>query len=153
MNRIFFTMKKIGIAADHAGFEQKEFLKIYLLEQGVEVKDFGTYSIESMDYPDVAHPLANAIESGELEAGIALCGSGQGMAMTLNKHAHIRAALCWMPAIARITRNHNNANVCVLPSRFIDNATALEIVQQFFAASFEGGRHEQRVAKIVLREV
>ncbi|MDR0294983.1 MAG: ribose 5-phosphate isomerase B [Prevotellaceae bacterium] len=145
-------MKKIGIAADHAGFEQKEFLKTYLLEQGVEVKDFGTHAIESMDYPDVAHPLANALEKAEVEAGIALCGSGQGMAMTLNKYAGIRAALCWAPAIARIARNHNNANVCVLPSRFINNATALEIVQQFLVAPFEGGRHEQRVAKMVIRE-
>jgi len=145
-------MKTIGIAADHAGFEQKEFLKTCLLEQGIEVKDFGTHSIESMDYPDVAHPLANAVERGEVDAGIALCGSGQGMAMTLNKYAGIRAALCWTPAIARITRNHNNANVCVLPARFIDNATALEIVQQFLAAPFEGGRHERRIEKMIKGE-
>jgi ribose 5-phosphate isomerase B len=119
-----------------------------LQEQGVEIKDFGTYSTESMDYPDVAHPLAAAVEKGEIEAGIALCGSGQGMAMTLNKHAGIRAALCWTPPIARITRNHNDANVCVLPARFIDNNTAMEIVQQFLAAPFEGGRHQLRVDKI-----
>lgn len=141
-------MKKIGIAADHAGYEQKELLKTYLQEQAVEVKDFGTYSIESTDYPDVAHPLAHAVEKGEVEAGIALCGSGQGMAMTLNKYAAIRAALCWTPEIARLARNHNNANVCVIPARFIDNATALEIIQQFLAASFEGGRHERRVEKM-----
>ncbi len=141
-------MRKIGIAADHAGFEQKEFLKKYLQQQGVEIKDFGTYSTDSMDYPDVAHPLARAVENGEVEAGIALCGSGQGMAMTLNKHAGIRAALCWTPVIARLARNHNNANVCVLPARFVDDATAVEIIQQFFATSFEGGRHERRVEKI-----
>jgi ribose 5-phosphate isomerase B len=143
-------MKKIGMAADHAGFEQKELLKTYLQEQGVEVKDFGAYSTESMDYPDVAHPLALAVEKGEVGAGIALCGSGQGMIMTLNKHAGIRAALCWTPEIARLTRNHNNANVCVLPARFVDNTVAVEIVQEFFAATFEGGRHERRVEKIAL---
>jgi len=143
-------MKKIGIAADHAGFEQKEFLKACLQEQGIEVKDFGTYSTESMDYPDVAHPLACAVEKGEVETGIALCGSGQGMTMALNKHAGIRAALCWTPAIARLSRNHNNANMCVLPARFVDNTTAMEIMQQFLATTFEGGRHEQRVEKIAI---
>ncbi|MCL2097364.1 MAG: RpiB/LacA/LacB family sugar-phosphate isomerase [Bacteroidales bacterium] len=141
-------MRKIGIAADHAGFEQKELLKACLQEQDIEVKDFGTYSIESMDYPDVAHPLAVAVEKGEVAAGIALCGSGQGMAMTLNKHVGIRAALCWLPAIARIARNHNDANICVLPARFIDEATAIAIVQQFLAAPFDGGRHEQRIEKM-----
>ena len=142
------SMKIIGIAADHAGFAQKELLKTYLQEQGVEVKDFGTYAAESMDYPDVAHPLACAVEKGEVETGIALCGSGQGMAMTLNKHAGIRAALCWTPTIACLARNHNNANVCVLPARFIDNTAAIAIVQQFLTAAFEGGRHERRVEKI-----
>ncbi len=93
-------MKTIGIAADHAGFEQKEFIKAWLQQQGMEVKDFGTHSSESMDYPDVAHPLAHAVENGAVEMGVALCGSGQGMAITLNKHAGIRAALCWMPEIA-----------------------------------------------------
>ncbi len=140
--------KTIGIAADHAGFEQKEFLKGYLQQQGITVKDFGTHSEDSMDYPDVAHPLAHAVENGDVEMGIGLCGSGQGMAMTLNKHAGIRAALCWSPVIARLTRNHNNSNVLVLPARFIDNATAQEIVQQFLTAPFEGGRHERRIEKI-----
>ncbi len=140
--------KTIGIAADHAGFEQKEFIKAWLQQQGIEVKDFGTHSVDSMDYPDVAHPLARAVENGELAIGVGLCGSGEGMAMTLNKHAGIRAALCWIPEIARLTRNHNNANICVLPTRFIDNATAQEILLQFFTAAFEGGRHERRVEKI-----
>ena len=142
-------MKTIGIAADHAGFEQKELLKTYLQEQAVEVKDFGTHSAESMDYPDVAHPLAVAVERGEIEVGIALCGTGQGMAMTLNKHAGIRAALCWTPDIALMARNHNDANVCVLPARYIDASAAIAIVQQFLTASFAGGRHERRIKKIV----
>ena len=141
-------MKTIGIAADHAGFEQKEFIKTWLQQQGMEVKDFGTHSTESMDYPDVAHPLAHAVENGEVELGVGLCGSGQGMAITLNRHAGIRAALCWAPLVACVSRNHNNANVCVLPARFIDNATAQEIVHQFLTATFEGGRHQQRIDKI-----
>ncbi len=142
-------MKTIGIAADHAGFEQKEFIKTWLQQQGMDVKDFGTHSSDSMDYPDVAHPLAHAVENDAVEMGVALCGSGQGMAITLNKHAGIRAALCWTPEIACLARNHNNANICVLPARFIDNVAAQHIVQQFLSAAFEGGRHERRVEKII----
>ena len=141
-------MKSIGIACDHAGYDLKEFLVGYLSSKGYEVTDFGTYSDESVDYPDFAHPLANAIESGELERGIGLCGSGEGMAMTLNKHQGIRAGLVWDKEIAHLIRQHNNANVIVLPARFISNDQAIEFVDEFLATDFEGGRHERRVEKI-----
>lgn len=141
-------MKKIGIACDHAGYEMKEFLIGYLDSKGFEVYDFGTDSPESVDYPDFAHPLAKAVENGEVECGVALCGSGEGMTMTLNKHQGIRAGLCWIPEVASLIRQHNNANVLVLPARFIDNDEAVKIVDAYFAATFEGGRHERRIAKI-----
>ena len=144
-------MKKIGIASDHAGYEMKEFLVGYLQAKGSEVFDFGTHSPESVDYPDYAHPLAEAVEQGEVEAGVGLCGSGEGMAMTLNKHQGIRAGLCWIPEIAELIRRHNNANVLVLPARFLSNDEAVALLDTFFATPFEGGRHEQRVAKMALR--
>ncbi len=143
-------MKKIGIASDHAGYEMKEFLVGYLQAKGYEVFDFGTHSPESVDYPDYAHPLAEAVEQGEVEAGVGLCGSGEGMAMTLNKHQGIRAGLCWIPEIAELIRRHNNANVLVLPARFLSNDEAVALLDTFFATPFEGGRHEQRVAKMAL---
>lgn len=139
---------KIGIASDHAGYEMKEFLIGYLDSKGYDVYDFGTDSPESTDYPDYAHHLACAIENNELTQGVALCGSGNGIAMTLNKHQGIRAALCWMPVLASLAKQHNNANVCCLPARFIENETAKEIVDNFLVAEFEGGRHERRIAKI-----
>lgn len=141
----------IGIASDHAGYELKEALKPLLKELGYEVKDFGTHSSESMDYPDVAHPLALAVESGEMEKGIAICGSGNGISMTLNKHQGIRAALCWTPELAQLAVQHNNANILSLPARFISEETAKEIVKAYFSAKFEGGRHERRVAKIACK--
>lgn len=141
-------MKKIGIASDHAGYEMKEFLVGYLGSIGYDVYDFGTNSPESVDYPDYAHPLGFAVERGELPCGIGLCGSGEGVSITLNKHQGIRAALCWTPEIAELSRLHNNANVLTLPARFIDNVTATEIVDKFLNTAFEGGRHEARVAKI-----
>ena len=141
-------MKKIGIASDHAGYEMKEFLVGYLSAMGYEVLDFGAHSPESVDYADFAHPLAEAIENGELERGVALCGSGEGMTMTLNKHQGIRAGLSWEPEIASLIRRHNDANVCSLPARFIDNAEAVQIVDAFLATSFEGGRHARRIGKI-----
>lgn len=144
-------MKKIGIASDHAGYEMKEFLVGYLQAKGCEVFDFGTHSPESVDYPDYAHPLAEAVEQGEVELGISLCGSGEGMAMTLNKHRGVRAGLCWIPEVAELIRLHNNANVLVLPARFITNDEAVKLVDTFFATPFEGGRHEQRVAKMAVR--
>lgn len=141
-------MKNIGIACDHAGYEMKEFLVGYLAAKGYEVLDFGTYSPERVDYPDYAHALAEAIEQGELECGVALCGSGEGMAMTLNKHQGIRAGLCWEPEVAALIRSHNNANVIVLPARFISNDQAVAILDAYFAAEFEGGRHSERIAKM-----
>ena len=144
-------MKKIGIASDHAGYEMKEFLVGYLQAKGCEVFDFGTHSPESVDYPDYAHPLAEAVEQGEDDLGIGLCGSGEGMAMTLNKHRGVRAGLCWIPEVAELIRLHNNANVLVLPARFITNDEAVRLVDTFFETAFEGGRHEQRVAKMALK--
>lgn len=144
-------MKKIGIACDHAGYEMKEFLVGYLGATGYEVLDFGTHSPESVDYPDYAHQLAEAVEAGEAELGIGLCGSGEGMAMTLNKHQGIRAGLCWNVEVASLVRRHNDANILVLPARFIDNDEAVAILDAFFEARFEGGRHEGRIAKIPVR--
>lgn len=138
----------IGLASDHAGFELKQFVKQYLDEKGLEYKDYGTYSEDSCDYPDFAHALALGMDAGECERGIAICGSGEGIAMTLNKHQHIRAALVWMPEIAPLTRQHNDANVLVMPGRFIGTDTAREIMDLFLNTPFEGGRHERRVAKI-----
>lgn len=142
--------KKIGIACDHAGYEMKEFLVGYLGAQGYEVLDFGTDSPESVDYPDFAHPLAEAVESGELPLGVALCGTGEGMAMTLNKHQGIRAGLAWAPEIGALIRQHNNTNVLVLPARFITNDEAVNILDTFLATEFEGGRHQRRIDKMAV---
>lgn len=141
----------LGIAADHAGYELKKALIEYLNGLGYEVKDFGTHSTESMDYPDVAHPLAEEVESGKLEKGIAICGSGNGISMTLNKHQGIRAALCWNTELAALARQHNDANILSLPARFIDTDTAKEIVKTYLESNFEGGRHQRRVEKIACR--
>ena len=144
--------KKIGIAADHAGYEMKEFLTGYLVSKGFEVFDYGCSSEESCDYDDYAHQLAEAIEAGEFERGIGICGSGEGMAITLNKHQSIRASLCWIPEIAHITRQHNDSNVLVLPARFIDNEMALAILNQWLETEFDaGGRHTRRLTKIAVR--
>lgn len=142
---------KIAIACDHAGFEYKEKLVGYLRSRGNEVKDFGTYSPESMDYPDTVHPLAVAVENGEFEKGIVLCGSGNGVSMTANKHQGIRCALCWNVEIAWLARLHNDANVCAIPARFIAYEEAEEIVARFLSTEFEGGRHQRRVEKIPFR--
>lgn len=143
-------MKSIGIACDHAGYDLKEFLVGYLSSKGYEVTDFGTYSDESVDYPDFAHPLAEAVQNGELPQGIGICGSGEGMSMTLNKHRGIRAGLCWRPEIAELIRMHNDANILVLPARFISNDEAMAIVDKYLSTPFEGARHERRIAKIDL---
>ena len=140
--------KLIGMAADHAGYELKEALKPLLNELGFEVKDFGTHSTESMDYPDVAHPLADAVEKGEVCCGVAMCGSANGISMSLNKHQGVRAALCWTPEISALAKQHNNANICVVPARFIDNDEATAILTAYFETEFEGGRHQRRVEKI-----
>lgn len=139
---------KIAIACDHAGFEYKEKLVNYLKDKGYEVKDFGTHSPESMDYPDAVHPLASAVEAEELDKGIVLCGSGNGVSMTANKHQGIRCALCWNQEIAWLARLHNDANVCAIPARFISYEEAEEIVTRFLTTDFEGGRHQKRVEKI-----
>lgn len=139
---------KIAIACDHAGFEYKEKLVDYLRNKGYEVKDFGTHSPESMDYPDAVHPLASAVEAGESDKGIVLCGSGNGVSMTANKHQGIRCALCWNQEIAWLARLHNDANVCAIPARFISYEEAEEIVTRFLTTDFEGGRHQRRVEKI-----
>ena len=140
--------KVIGLASDHAGFALKQHVIAWLDAKGWVWKDFGTYSEASCDYPDFAHPLAEAVEAGECYPGIAICGSGEGISMTLNKHQGIRAALCWRADIAHLSRQHNDANVLVMPGRFIENELADEIMEEFFTTDFEGGRHEKRVAKI-----
>lgn len=145
--------KKIGIASDHAGYELKELITGYLSSKGYEVFDFGCNSTESCDYADYAHPLADALEAGEFHRAIGICGSGEGMAITLNKHQKVRASLCWTPEVAHITRQHNDSNVLVLPARFISSDTAIEILDEWLATEFEkGGRHERRIAKIPVRE-
>lgn len=139
---------KIAIGGDHAGFEYKEAIKTELTNAGHEVRDFGPFSADSVDYPDFAHPLALAVEQGEQEFGILICGSGNGVAITANKHQGIRAALCWNTELGVLARQHNNANVLCLPARFISMELAQDIVAQFLQTPFEGGRHVNRVNKI-----
>ena len=141
----------IGIASDHAGYPLKQFVKTYLDSRGIAYKDYGTYSEESCDYSDFGHALARGIEKGEVYPGIAICGSGEGISMTLNKHQGIRAGLCWIPEIAHLIRQHNDANVLVMPGRFIDTDMASKIMDEFFATDFEGGRHARRIAKIPIQ--
>ena len=144
-------VKTVGVACGHAGFPLKQFVIQYLESKGYQYKDFGTYSDTSCDYPDFAHPLAEAVESGECYPGIAICGSGEGMVMTLNKHQGIRAGLAWDKEVAGLIRQHNNANVLVMPGRFIANKLAETIMDEFFKTPFEGGRHERRVEKIPVK--
>ncbi|MBD5207930.1 MAG: ribose 5-phosphate isomerase B [Bacteroidales bacterium] len=141
-------MIKVAMASDHAGYEMKELLKTILSEKGYEVKDYGTHSTDSCDYPDYAHPCAEAVENGECAFGVAMCGSGNGIAMTLNHHKGVRAAICWLPELASLARQHNDANVLVLPARFISEAEAESILEAWLSAEFEGGRHVRRVEKI-----
>ena len=138
----------IPIASDHGGFEMKQFLIRKLEETGYKVKDFGTYSSESVDYPDMIHPLASSIEHEEYPLGIILCGSGNGAQMTANHHHNVRAALCWNVDLAKLARQHNDANILALPGRFISNEMAWDMVQVFLNTDFEGGRHARRVEKI-----
>lgn len=140
----------IGMASDHAGYELKEKLKAYLIEKGYKVEDFGTYSSESADYADFAHPLANFVEENKCKFGVTICGSGNGITMTVNKHQKIRAALCWTPEIAALAVQHNNANICSMPARYITEEQAKEIVDVFINSEFEGGRHQKRIDKIPL---
>lgn len=142
--------RKIAIASDHAGFNMKRHIIIYLEKKGYEVCDFGTESEASVDYPDYGHPLAEAVENGSFSVGISLCGSGNGINMTTNKHQGIRGALCWNKEISILARKHNDANICSIPARFIDLALAEEIVDVFLITEYEGGRHQSRVDKIPL---
>lgn len=139
---------KIAFASDHAAYDLKSIIKPYVEAKGYETVDFGTYSPESCDYADYAHPAARAVESGECDFGIAMCGSGNGIQMTLNKHQNIRAALCWLPELAALARQHNDANFLVLPARFISVDDAYKVVDAYLEAQFEGGRHAKRIAKI-----
>ena len=141
---------KIGICSDHAGFEYKDRLKAHLESEGYEISDFGTHSTESMDYPDVAHPLAKAVEDGTVDLGIAMCGTGNGMAITLNKHQKIRAGLAWNTEIGELVKKHNNANLLVMPARFIAFEEAVNITETWLNTAFEGGRHQKRIDKIPL---
>lgn len=138
----------VGLASDHAGFPLKQFVKQYLEEKGIEYKDYGTYSDMSCDYPDFAHPLAEDIEAGVVTTGIGICGSGEGMAMTLNKHHGVRAGLAWKVEIAHLIRQHNNANALVLPGRFITNQEAAAIIDEYLNTPFEAGRHQLRIDKM-----
>lgn len=141
-------MKPIGLASDHAGYALKQFVKKYLDERHVAYKDYGCLAEERCDYPDFAHALADGMERGECAMGIAICGSGEGISMALNKHQHVRAALCWIPEIAEMTRKHNDANVLVMPGRYISEECAAGIMDKFLATEFEGGRHVERIRKI-----
>jgi ribose 5-phosphate isomerase B len=140
----------IPIGSDHGGFELKQYLIENLSEEGYKFKDFGTYSTESVDYPDYIHPVAKSVNDGVYEKGIVICGSGQGANMTANKHQKIRSALCWDTEQAKLTREHNNANIIALPGRFVNFDTAVEMVKIFFNTEFEGGRHQVRIDKIPL---
>ena len=143
--------KNVAMCSDHAGYELKSIIEGYLESQGIEYEDFGTTSAESCDHPDFAHPAAVAVEEGRCYPGIAMCGTGNGIAMTLNKHQGVRAALCWNKDLARLAREHNDANVLVLPARFVEPAEALAIVDVFLSTPFEGGRHVRRIEKIAVK--
>lgn len=148
MNSGFDFSKPVAIGGDHAGFEYKEFIVETLQDKGLTVKNFGTNSAASVDYPDFAHPVANAVETGEAGCGILICGSANGVAIAANKHQGIRAAICWQEELAQLARQHNNANVICIPARFVSIADAQRMIQLFLDTAFEGGRHQNRVAKI-----
>lgn len=143
---------KVSLGADHAGYELKEAVKRHLVDRGFEVEDFGTASTESTDYPDYGTPAARAVADGRVDRGVLVCGSGQGMCMVGNKVAGARAALAWTPEVARLSRQHNDANVLCLPARFVEEKVALEIVDEWLEAEFEGGRHTRRVEKMMGNE-
>jgi ribose 5-phosphate isomerase B len=144
-------LEKVIIASDHAGFRLKEKLVRWLITSRYEVKDLGCFSEDSVDYPDYAHPLALAVEKGDFDYGITICGSGNGINMASNKHQKIRSAVCWNEEISRLARSHNDANICALPGRFLSEAEAKLIVKTFLTTAFEGGRHKRRIDKIPLK--
>lgn len=148
MSFVFDSSKPIAIGCDHAGFEYKEALVSWLKAKGYQVKDYGTHSADSVDYPDFAHPVASGVENGETSFGILLCGSANGVAITANKHQQIRAGLCWQNDVALLVRKHNNANIICIPARFVSLALAEQMVELFMTTEFEGGRHGTRVGKI-----
>lgn len=148
MNASFDFSKPVAIGSDHAGFEYKSMIVELLQSKGLKVQDFGTKSLDSVDYPDFAHPVASSVENNEAGCGILICGSANGVAITANKHQNIRAAVCWSHEIASLARQHNNANIICIPSRFVSPPQAEEMVNVFLSTSFEGGRHEKRVQKI-----
>ena len=148
MSFVFDASKPIALGADHAGIDFKNQVKTWLEEKGFTVKDFGTYNTDSVDYPDFAHPTASSVETGEASFGILFCGSANGVAMTANKHAGIRAGLCWETEIAELTRLHNDANMICIPARYVSIELAKEMITKFMETAFEGGRHQNRVNKI-----
>jgi ribose 5-phosphate isomerase B len=143
--------KKIAIAADHAGYFLKEKIKKYLISEKYEIKDFGSFTSENVDYPDYAHPLAIAVVNGDFDLGISICATGNGINMTVNKYQGIRGALCWNEEISKLARAHNDANICALPGRSISESEALLIVKTFVTTDFEGGRHKRRIDKIPVK--
>lgn len=145
---VFDINKPVAIGSDHAGFEYKEDLKVFLEKKNIQFRDFGTHDKNSVDYPDYAHPVAEAVASGEASFGILLCGSANGVAITANKHAGIRAAICWKTEIAELARQHNDANILCIPARYVSKEEAEKMTDSFMNTSFEGGRHQDRVRKI-----
>ena len=139
---------RISIGNDHAGVEYKNYIREYLLVKNIEVNNYGTDSLESVDYPDFAHPVSNDVNEKKSDLGILICGSGNGVCMTANKYKNVRAALCWNKELAILSKSHNNANIVCIPARFIEKEEALEIIKKFISEEFEGGRHERRVNKI-----
>ena len=148
MHSPFDLSKPVAIGSDHAGFDYKEELISFLEGKGLPYKDYGTYSKDAVDYPDFAHPVSSAVENGEASFGILLCGSANGVAITANKHQQIRAAICWGEELAKLSREHNDANVICIPARFVREGVAERMVQVFMTTQFEGGRHQNRVKKI-----
>lgn len=148
MNTTFDFSRPVAIGSDHAGYEYKTVLVQWLQQNGYTVQDHGTYSAESVDYPDFAHPVANAVEKDEVACGILICGSANGVAITANKHQGIRAAICWQNELAQLAREHNNANIICIPARFVSTYNAQEMVRIFLSTAFAGGRHATRVGKI-----
>ncbi|HET9057509.1 MAG TPA: ribose 5-phosphate isomerase B [Chitinophagaceae bacterium] len=148
MHSSFDLTKPIAIGCDHAGFEYKEDLISFLEGKGLPFKDYGAFSKDSVDYPDYAHPVASAVGNGVASFGILLCGSANGVAITANKHQHVRAAICWGEELAKLSREHNNANIICIPARFVREGDAEKMVEIFMSTDFEGGRHQNRVDKI-----
>ena len=151
MASILKSCLPVALCSDHAGWATKQAVIAYLEKEGIAYKDFGAFNEESCDYPDFAHLAAVAVESGECYPGIAVCGSGEGINITLNKHQGIRSALCWIPEVASLARQHNDANFLAMPGRFVTNEEALEMVKTFLNTDFEGGRHQHRIDKIPLK--